>query len=59
MHLKMGKKIHLCDYETDKLGYKNVEFTSEVRSPKDKYIVGASAHVIATHDKFDAIITKC
>jgi uncharacterized protein YndB with AHSA1/START domain len=39
-------------------GYKNVEFTSEVRSPKDKYMIGASAHVISTHDKFDATITE-
>lgn len=40
------------------VGYKSVEYTSEVRSPKDKYRIGASAHVIATHDKFDAIITE-
>jgi len=33
---------------------KSVEYTSEVRTPEDKYRVGASAHVIEKHfGKFD------
>jgi len=39
-------------------GYKSVEYTSEVRNPEDKYRVGASAHIIASHDKFDTKITE-
>ena len=40
------------------VGYKSVEYTSEVNTPGDKYRVGSSAHVEGTHDKFDATITE-
>jgi len=40
-------------------GYKSVEYTSEVSTPKDKYRVGASAHAIVKHfGKFDIEITE-
>lgn len=38
-------------------GYKSVEYTSKVRTPKDKYKVGASAHVIE-HVEYDLEITE-
>jgi len=40
------------------IGYKSVEYTSEVRTPEDKYRVGASAHVIGGREDFDATITE-
>jgi uncharacterized membrane protein len=38
-------------------GWKSVEYTSEVRSPEDKYKVGTSAH-ITEHVKYDYEITE-
>ena len=38
-------------------GWKNVKYTSEVRTPEDKYKVGASAH-ITEHVKYDYEITE-
>ena len=40
------------------VGYKSVEYTSEVRTPEDKYRVGTSAHIVASHDNFDSKITE-
>jgi len=39
-------------------GWKSVAFTSEVRTPEDKYRVGASAHVTEEHAKYDLEITE-
>ena len=39
-------------------GWKSAEYTSEVHTPEDKYKMGASAHIIATHDEFDVTITE-
>jgi len=33
--------------------WKSSEYTSEVRTPEDKYRVGASAHVTEKHGEFD------
>jgi uncharacterized protein YndB with AHSA1/START domain len=38
-------------------GWKNAQYTSEVRTPKDKYEVGATAHIIGP-EEFDAEITE-
>jgi len=38
-------------------GYKSVEYTSKVRTPEDKYKVGASAHIVE-HVKYDLEITE-
>ncbi len=38
--------------------WKNMKYTSEVRTPKDKYGVGASAHVTEKHGEFDLEITE-
>ena len=38
--------------------WKSVAFISEVRTPEDKYRVGASAHVAEKHAKYDIEITK-
>jgi uncharacterized membrane protein len=38
-------------------GWKSGKYTSEVRKPKDKYRVGASAHIIGP-EEFDAEITE-
>jgi uncharacterized membrane protein len=37
---------------------KSVKYTSEVRTPKDKYRVGASAHMIEKHGESDLEITE-
>jgi len=37
---------------------KSSEYTSEVRTPEDKYRVGASAHIIEKHVKYDLEITE-
>ncbi len=39
-------------------GWKNAEYTSEVRVPKDKYRVGASAHIYELNTKYDFEITE-
>jgi len=39
-------------------GWKNPEYTSEVRKPKDKYRVGASAHIYDRNTKYDFEITE-
>jgi len=39
-------------------GIKSVEYTSEVRKPKDKYRVGASAHMTEKHGECDLEITE-
>jgi uncharacterized protein YndB with AHSA1/START domain len=39
-------------------GWKSAAFTSEVRTPEDKYRVGASAHVTEMHAKYDLEITE-
>ena len=38
--------------------WKSAEYTSEVRTPEDKYRVGASAHVTEKHGEFDLEITE-
>jgi len=38
--------------------WKSSEYTSEVRTPEDKYRVGASAHVTQKHGEFDLEITE-
>ena len=38
--------------------WKSVAFTSEVRTPEDKYRLGASAHVTEKHTKYDLEITE-
>ena len=38
-------------------GWKNAQYTSEVQTPKDKYEVGATAHIIGP-EEFDAEITE-
>jgi uncharacterized membrane protein len=38
--------------------WKSVAFISEVRTPEDKYRVGASAHVTEKHAKYDMEITE-
>ena len=37
---------------------KSVEYTSEVNTPKDKYRVGATVHIIEKHEEFDMEITE-
>ncbi|MDH5440658.1 MAG: SRPBCC family protein [Candidatus Bathyarchaeota archaeon] len=37
---------------------KSVEYTSEVRTPEDKYRVGASAHIIDKRSEHDVEITE-
>jgi len=37
---------------------KSAKYTSEVRTPEDKYRVGASAHVAQKHGEFDLEITE-
>jgi carbon monoxide dehydrogenase subunit G len=39
-------------------GWKSATFTSEVRTPEDKYRLGASAHVTEEHAKYDLEITE-
>ena len=39
-------------------GWKNAEYTSEVRKPKDKYRVGALAHITERNTKYDFEITE-
>ena len=47
------------DRMSDWMGdWKSVAFTSEVRTPEDKYSVGVSAHVIEKHAKYDMEITE-
>ena len=38
--------------------WKSVTFTSEVRTPEDKYRLGASAHVTEKHAKYDMEVTE-
>src|SRR5512136_1170739 len=38
--------------------WKSVTFTSEVRTPEDKYRLGASAHVTEEHAKYDMEVTE-
>ena len=38
--------------------WKSVAFISEVRTPEDKYRLGASAHVAEKHAKYDMEITE-
>ncbi len=38
--------------------WKSLAFTSEVRTPEDKYKLGASAHVTEKHGEFDLEITE-
>ena len=38
--------------------WKSVAFTSEMRTPEDKYRVGVSAHVTEKHAKYDMEITE-
>ncbi len=38
--------------------WKSLAFTSEVRTPEDKYTLGASAHVTEKHGEFDLEITE-
>ena len=38
--------------------WKNPEYTSEVHTPKDKYKVGASAHIFDRNTKYDFEITE-
>ena len=38
--------------------WKSVAFISEVRTPEDKYRLGASAHVTEKHAKYDLEITE-
>ena len=35
----------------------NVEYTSEVNTPEDKFRVGATVHIIEKHEEFDMEIT--
>ena len=45
--------------DRDRIGPKSVEYTSEVRTPEDKYRVGASAHITGKHgEEFDFEITE-
>jgi len=37
---------------------KSSEYTSEIRTPEDKYRVGAFAHIIEKHVKYDLEITE-
>jgi len=47
------------DRQTGWMGeWKSAEYTSEVRTPEDKYRVGASAHVTEKHGEFDLEITE-
>jgi uncharacterized protein YndB with AHSA1/START domain len=39
-------------------GWEKAEYTSEVRTPEDKYKVGTSAHVTESHAKYDLEITE-
>ena len=39
-------------------GIKSVKYTSEVQTPKDKYKVGASAHMTEKHGESDLEITE-
>jgi len=39
-------------------GWKNAEYTSEVRKPKDKYKVGALAHITELNTRYDFKITE-
>jgi len=39
-------------------GWKSVAFTSEVRTPEDKYRLGVSARVTEMHAKYDMEITE-
>jgi len=41
-----------------KVEWKSAEWTSEVRTPEDKYKVGASAHITEKHGEFDLEITE-
>ena len=38
--------------------WKSAKYTSEVRTPEDKYRVGASAHVTEKHGEFDLEVTE-
>jgi len=38
--------------------WESIKYTSEVRTPEDKYRVGASAHVTEKHVEFDLEITE-
>jgi carbon monoxide dehydrogenase subunit G len=38
--------------------WKSVEYTSEIRTPEDKYKVGASAHIIERRWEYDLKITE-
>jgi len=38
--------------------WKSAQYTSEVRTPEDKYRVGASAHVTEKHGEFDLEVTE-
>ena len=38
--------------------WKSAKYTSEIRTPEDKYRVGASAHVMEKHGEFDLEITE-
>jgi len=48
------------DRHPEWMGYKSVQYTSEVRTPEDKYRVGASVHIIGPEDGFwaDLVITE-
>ena len=47
------------DRMTEWMGdWKSVTFTSDVRTPNDKYKVGTSAHVTEKHAKYDMEITE-
>ena len=39
-------------------GWKNAEYTSEVRKPEDKYRVGALAHITELNTEYDFEITE-
>ncbi|MCK4435725.1 SRPBCC family protein [Candidatus Bathyarchaeota archaeon] len=42
----------------DEMEWQNVKYTSEVRTPEDKYRVGTSAHIIEKHAEYDCEITE-
>ena len=42
----------------DEMEWESVKYTSEVRTPEDKYRVGTSAHITEKHAEYDCEITE-
>ena len=42
----------------DEMEWQNVKYTSEVHTPKDRYRVGATAHITEKHAEYDCEITE-